>query len=167
MPKRRVHTTEFKAQVLADLAAEGATPTSVGKAHGVHQTVVRDWMRKAGMRVDKPARKAVTKPNKFQADILAMVANMPGKEAAIAAANQITERQLRSWLKRFGPTAPSTPAAPPAQVIAVGNGAAANPFLLLKTARESLAAMVTQLDALESAFSTLGQVFGGKVETHG
>lgn len=168
--QRRSHSTEFKAQVLAELAGDGATVKGVAARNGLAETVVRRWMRLAGItppngRQPTKGRAKTRKPTQFQKDILKMLAGVPAERMGemlerIATANDVTARQIKMWAKRFGVPTPQEPPAP--AVVAAGNGAAANPFLLLQSAREALTAMLAQLDAMQAAFTTLGQVFGGR-----
>ncbi len=168
---RRTHSTEFKAQALADLAAEGATVKAVAEKNGIQETLLRRWMSLAGVappngsrpRRAAPRKGSRGKPSQFQKDILQMLADLPaGSIVKIAESNGVTVRQINGWARRFGMPQPRAKA----EAVAVGNGAAANPFLLLQTARESLSAMIAQIDAMQSAFTTFRQIFGGK-SAHG
>lgn len=47
---RRVHTSEFKAQILAECRQPGASVSAVAIAHGLNTNVVRKWLSGRGLK---------------------------------------------------------------------------------------------------------------------
>nr|WP_276597583.1 transposase [Pelomonas aquatica] len=68
--QRRVHSAEFKAQVLAECQAPGASVAAIALAHGLNVNLVRKWLvgrgiKRAGLaapRTVAPMPAAVTPP---------------------------------------------------------------------------------------------------------
>lgn len=59
--QRRMHGTEFKAQVLAECQQPGASVAAVALAHGLNVNLVRKWLVGRGIkRTGLPAPRAVT-----------------------------------------------------------------------------------------------------------
>jgi transposase-like protein len=46
---RRVHSSEFKAQILAECRQPGASVSAVAIAHGLNTNVVRKWLAEASV----------------------------------------------------------------------------------------------------------------------
>jgi transposase len=62
---RRVHSAEFKAQVLAECRQPGASVSAVAVAHGLNPNVVRKWLGGLGLKrmgVPAPAPTACVAP---------------------------------------------------------------------------------------------------------
>jgi len=47
---RRVHSAEFKAQILAECRQPGASVSAVAIAHGLNTNVVRKWLKGRGLK---------------------------------------------------------------------------------------------------------------------
>lgn len=70
---RRVHSAEFKAQVMAQCREPGASVAAVAMAHGVNANVVRKWLAGRGLkRVARvtQGRAPISAPNVEGADAL-------------------------------------------------------------------------------------------------
>ena len=59
---RRVHTLEFKAQILAECRQPGASVSAVAIAHGLNTNVVRKWLSGRGLKRMGDAVPAATGP---------------------------------------------------------------------------------------------------------
>lgn len=57
---RRLHTSEFKQQVVDACREPGASVAGVALAHGVNANLVRRWLRERG--VEPPRRRALPAP---------------------------------------------------------------------------------------------------------
>ena len=57
---RRMHSPEFKAQVMQDCCEPGASIAGVALAHGVNANLVRRWLVKHGLRT--PSRPDTSSP---------------------------------------------------------------------------------------------------------
>jgi transposase len=49
-PNRRVHSAEFKAQILSECRQPGASVSAVAIAHGLNTNVVRKWLAGHGLK---------------------------------------------------------------------------------------------------------------------
>lgn len=65
--RRREHSAEFKAQVVAACSVPGVSNAAVAMAHGVNPNLARRWVRKAELRVGgvlvKPTNGSVPAPS--------------------------------------------------------------------------------------------------------
>jgi transposase len=58
--RRRRHSADFKAQVLAECARPGASIAAVAMAHGINDNLVHKWRRKYARALQAPARLPIT-----------------------------------------------------------------------------------------------------------
>lgn len=176
---RKSYPTEFKAQVLAELSQ--LSPRELAAKHGINVSSIFNWMKAAGMQTsrqvalqaNRKAKRAGKKPrqvvpNDRQAAALAAWANRGDKTLNRVAADVGTSpKTIRKLVNYFGDHTPTgahvtngLPAAPPLGVLAARNGAAVNPLLAIAEARRVLSGILTQLDAVSSAFEAFQTVFG-------
>jgi transposase-like protein len=159
---RRNHSTEFKAQVLAELSQ--LTVAQLAEKHQINQSNIRNWMRAAGMDTGKGrAKRNRDEPNERQAAALLAMANRGDKTVKqVAAELKTSPKTLRELVKYFGLPKTANGAANGATngVHAIRNGAAVNPLLAITEAKRQLSGIIEQLDALSGAFQAFQAVFG-------
>jgi len=162
---KRTYTEEFKAAALQDLAAAGESVAKVAKRHGIHETLLRNWLKRAhemqangepsGAQPDRwtgPAGRTVYSQD-FKRRV---VARVQAGEAipTIAREIEVGDAMIRRWAKTVETGAPdrhgygkANSGHPKPQVNAsppLGDGAWSNvmdAFLYLRNAEKELERM--------------------------
>ena len=94
---RRVHTSEFKAQILAECRQPGASVSAVAIAHGLNTNVVRKWLSGRGLKRMGDAVPAATGPTP---SLQFVPVELPRSEPVVADA--ASQPDIRIELQRGG-----------------------------------------------------------------
>ncbi len=173
---RRKHSVEFKAKVLAELGQ--ATVVDVAKKHGLARSLIDRWKSQAGM--STPRAGSTTTKKKRRAGRLPRVGRHlpaePTPEMQVAFALLAKGKTLKQAAKKIGTTTGTLGrwATHYRKVAAAANGApngvskpaarngAAQPSALrgIGQVKAMLSDMITQLDAVETAFEAFTELLG-------